>query len=200
MKRTIIIIAITVLFVLIHLAAFVALKWKSVEVTDPLKLRSDEKLLALELDEYNSILDGELPQDLTIKIYWRWNVDTNKPLSVEEITSYSVDFKQTIVVTSEEIERHLDSLKRINSSTIQATDAEHYVNVGLYYVIEAKEGWILKVSLNSCKGTDEAVSAYVNGFKVKPNPALYEAILPFISEEDREILGLYEEGIIPKDE
>ena len=163
------------------------------------KFNMDKSQLKNDLDRYNRILDKDLPEDLTLTIYWVWaDIDTWAPISIESLVSIGYGIHQkTFVVSSEEIAEHLESMKQLNSSTIQASNAEHFVNARLYYVLETGGAQILTVSLNNYCSDDEHVSAYLNGIKVKPNPTLFEAIRPFLPEEDREILDQDIEEVMP---
>jgi len=183
MKRIILII---VAVVLLLSAALVIFNWSAALV----KFNRDKSQLKNDLDRYNRILDKDLPEDLTLTIYWVWGtIDTTTPISIENLVSIGYGIHQkTFVISSEEIAEHLGSMKQLNSSTIQASNAEHYVDARLYYVLETRGTQILTVSLNNYCSDDENASVYLNGIKIKPNPALFEAIRPFLPEEDREIL------------
>ena len=181
------IIVLLIVAALLFSAALVILNWNEIK-------------LKFVLDRYNRILNRELPQDFTLKIYWMSPyIDTYMSVTVESIKTDYEEHTRTIVVTSKEMAKHLEALKQLNSSVIQTTDAFHRDDRRLYYVFETEGKSILDVSLFPGGGTDEGVNAYICGIKVKPNPALYEAIIPFLSEEDRKFLHLYEIGIISKD-
>ena len=206
MKRIITLIVAVVLFLS---AVFLVLNW-------------DDIRLNYFLDRYNRILEEESLQELTLTIYaiQPWTL-TQAPVSKETIMTGFQESKLTIVVTAEELAQSLEQLKALNSDTIQTRDVQaDYIDMRLYYVIKAGDKEILDVSLDAYLKADSEgyisangdredpdilANAFVNGIMVKANPALYEAILPFLSEEDREFLGLYDktinnEGVISREE
>lgn len=139
---------------------------------------------------YQQVMKGEIPEDLTLTVYYIPHyILTRAPLTVEDLKDMTCSVK--IVVESEELVRHLATLKHLNASVLQPAKEDYGINACFYYVFESGNQKILEVALQQYDGqTDADVGTFVYGIRVKRNSVLYEIILPFLSEFDREELGI----------
>ena len=139
---------------------------------------------------YQQVMEGEIPEDLTLTVYYIPHyILTRAPLTVEDLKDMTCSVK--IVVESEELVKHLATLKQLNASVLQPTEEDYGINACFYYVFELGNQKILEVVFQQYDGqTDSDVGTFVNGIRVESNSVLYEIILPFLSEFDREELGI----------
>lgn len=142
------------------------------------------KSLEAGLANYSRII-MDPPDDLRLKIYFIWpGTLTRFPWSAEHLMT--MEDVNTVVVESEELAKHSALLGKLNASAITPVDNDSYIDARLYYVFERDNGRpILEVIVN---GPNEAY--FVNGYEVEPTPLIYEIITPFLSDEDRAILGI----------
>jgi len=174
MKKIIITI---IAIVVILCAVLIVLNWNAIQ-------------LWCALSSYNRMLDSELPEDLTLTIYYvPADVLTRAPLTVDRLKKATYAVK--IVVPSGELSKHIATLKRLDSSTVHSRCAgdTHYLNARFYYVFATKSSEELEVVMESF-AYESGMNAFVNGIEVKSNPVLYEIVLPFLSDEDRSALRL----------
>lgn len=137
------------------------------------------------LNDYSKMVGGDLLEDLSLTIYY---IDpellTRIPVSTEDLMTFRG--VKIIVVESEKLENHLEQLRKLDASMLQPVQEESYINARLYYVFEAGDSdKILEVVISEIHG-----SVFVNGVEVEDNPVFYDLILPFLEDEDREILGI----------
>lgn len=156
---------------------------------------SDILQLRWAINHYQTVLGGELPEDLTLTIYYLpYYILTRAPLTVEDLMEMEATVK--IVVKSDELENHLSALKQLGSSAVQPTKEKFGLNARVYYIFETSDSEkLLEVAMQQFIGDTEAVGAFVNGIAVAKNPVLYEIIVPFLSEEDRNSSGINELSI-----
>lgn len=134
--------------------------------------------------DYTKMLDGPLPENLRLTIYY---IDPSVLTRVSISTDNLINFPgvKKIVVECEELKQHLERLKKLDASILQPVKEESYINARLHYVFETKKsGKILEVTISQIHG-----SVFINGIEVEDNPIFYELIDPFLTEEDRNILG-----------
>lgn len=135
--------------------------------------------------DYTQMVEGILPQDLRLTIYFLDpSILTRAPLSTDGLVTFPG--VKTIIVDSKELEGHMALLRELDASILQPVEELSYINARLYYVFEIGDSEkILEVVINEIHG-----SVFVNGIEVEDNPVFYELILPFLTEEDGEILGI----------
>ena len=136
------------------------------------------------LHDYIKMVEGDCPENLCLTIYYiDPEILTRKPLTAEELMSFPGVKK--IRVESEELAAHFELFKKLEPSILQPVEESSGINARLYYVFETGESSkILEVIV-----WDTCGSIFVNGIEVENNTVLYELIEPFLSEEDRNILG-----------
>lgn len=135
--------------------------------------------------DYSIMIEIGIPEDLHLTIYYiDPTILTRRPLNQEDLVTFPG--VEVIIVDSEEIAPHWEQLKELSPSTLQPVQEESYVNARLYYVFETRDsGKILEVVISEIHG-----SVFVNGMEVEDNPIFYKLINPFLSENDRNILGI----------
>lgn len=168
MKKTVIIICVLLCVLLLAVSAYLF----------------TPKSLEAGLAKYSRII-MDPPDDLRLKIYFIWpGTLTRFPLSAEHLMT--MEDVNTVVVESEELAKHSALLGKLNASAITPVDNDSYIDARLYYVFERDNGRpILEVIVN-----DPKEGYFVNGYEVEPTPLIYEIITPFLSDEDRAILGI----------
>lgn len=137
------------------------------------------------LDDYTKVVAGDLPEDLRLTIYYiSPSILTRVPVSAEAL----MDFPgvKTILVKFGELAAHSELLRKLEPSILQPVEEGSYIDARLYYVFEVGESEkILEVVISKIYGT-----VFVNGIEVENNAVFYELILPFLTEQDRSILGI----------
>jgi len=68
---------------------------------------------------------------------------------------------------------------------LQPVKEKTYINARLYYVLEVGTESLLGVVISDIHG-----SVFVNGEEVEDHPVFYEIIIPYLTDEDRTILGI----------
>lgn len=141
--------------------------------------------LQVALQDYVKMVDGDCPEDLRLTIYY---IDpailTRKPLTAEELKNFPG--VQTITVEAEELAKHFETFQKLTPSALKSVEENSGINARLYYVFETGDaGQILEVII-----CDSYSSVFVNGIEVENNSVFYELIEPFLSEEDRNVLGI----------
>ena len=136
------------------------------------------------LKDYSQII-MDIPEDVHLKIYYiDPHILTRIPLSVEKLMVFPG--MKAITIESEELAKHSTLLRKLDASIISAVNEESYIDARLYYAFETGNGnKFLEVIVNEINGP-----VFVNGYEVENNPIFYEIIVPFLSEEDRIILGI----------
>lgn len=136
------------------------------------------------MSKYLKTVEEKLPDDFRLTIYYLDpTVLTRVPLSKEDLQSFPGVVK--ITVEADELASHWELLKELNPDILQPVQEESYINARLYYFFEVGDSEkILEVIISNIYG-----SLFVNGFNVENNPVFYDLILPFLEDEDRQILG-----------
>lgn len=138
------------------------------------------------LNEYCQMIDGQMPEDLCLTIYYvdpstlsfyAWSKDNL--IAASNVTK--------IVVESDELATQWEYIQGMDMSVLQQDTQKTYVNARICYVFETSEGIILEVVLNGIQDSDPA---FINGIAVENHPVLYEVLLPFLTEDDCNILGI----------
>ena len=137
------------------------------------------------MSEYLKTVEEKLPDDLRLTIYYLDpTVLTRAPLSKEDLQSYPGVVK--ITVEAEELASHRELMKKLDPNILQPVQEESHINARLYYFFEVGDSEkILEVIISNIYG-----SVCVNDFEVENNPVFYDLILPFLEDEDRQILGI----------
>lgn len=162
----------------------------------PVRLRAS-------VNRYNRLLDGELPEDLTLTIYYVPSfILTRYPWSVEDLLKSESTVKR--VVRSDELAKNLQTLKWLGSADWQPSDEDMYLNARIYYVFESGGKKVLEVALWTHNGEGENVTpgAMVNGIQVKDHTAFVAAVVPFLPKEHKAAMGLLDvpDGSVDLDE
>ena len=137
------------------------------------------------MGDYLKTVQNKLPDDLRLTIYYLDpTVLTRAPLSKEDLQSYPGVVK--ITVEAEELASHRELMKKLDPNILQLVQEESHINARLYYFFEVGDSEkILEVIISNIYG-----SVCVNDFEVENNPVFYDLILPFLEDEDRQILGI----------
>lgn len=145
---------------------------------------SPSALLQKRMQYYSSAVDGELPDDLRLTIYYLSpSILTRVPLSSDQLISYSLTEK--IIVESSELVKYQELLQKMNVSALQTNSEETYMNARLYYVFSTEDNEkLLEVVLS-----DRARDPFVNGIQVKDSNIVFELITPFLPEDVRNMFG-----------
>jgi len=146
--------------------------------------------LRWEICGYQSAIE-ELPEDLTLTIYYMpHTILTRAPLTVDRLINNDSTVK--IVVTANELAKHVDALKRLDASDLQPASGEYWLNARFHYVFARGDQKILEVTRECYGKSDEMTADYalINGILVEEEAVLYEIVIPFMSEEDIENSGL----------
>lgn len=146
---------------------------------------SDSTPLQDAMNDYCKMVEGDMPDDLRLTIYYLDpTILTRRPLNQEDLVTFPG--VEVIIVDSEELAPHWEQLKEMSPSVLQPVQEESYINARLYYVFEAGDsGKILEVVISEIHG-----SAFVNGVEVEDNPIFYDLIVHFLADDDRDILGI----------
>ena len=160
---------------------------------------NDSVQLQWAIRRYQSALDNK---DLTLTIYYMYGRTVRLPQSVEDLIARDDTIK--IVVKADELAKNLDLLGQLNTTTVKpAKEVKEgfFLDAQFAYVFETDDSEkLLEVAMRQMVGDSEAVAAFVNGIAVEKDPILYEIILRFLTEEDRENLGFNILGFVPEEE
>ena len=135
------------------------------------------------LDNYIKAVEGDLPEDLHLTIYYLSpSYVTRRALSPESMIN--VTYTKKIVVESEELKEQLELLRKLDTSVLQPVIEKSEINTRLLYVFTTEKKILLQVDLTKINGT-----VFVNGFQVEDNPIFDELIEPFLTEDYFETMG-----------
>ena len=136
------------------------------------------------LQDYTQMVEGNCPEDLCLTIYYiDPHILTRKPISATELMNFPGVKK--VIVESETLATQFERFKKLDASILKPIEENSDINARLYYVFETGEsGKILEVTI-----CDADSSVIVNGIEVETNSVFYELIEPFLSQEDRNMLG-----------
>lgn len=137
------------------------------------------------LAEYSKVVEGDPPEDIRLTIYYLSPmILTRVPLSGDDLATFPG--VGIITVSSEELASHWALLKELTPSMLKPVQEESYMNARLYYVFETGDSnKILEVVISEIHGT-----VFINGIEVEDNPIFYDLIIPFLTEESRNVLGI----------
>ena len=128
---------------------------------------------------FSKVVEEEIPRDLRLTVYYiSPAIFTRMPVSIEGLKTFS-DVKK-IVIESEELAEHAESLIMLDASSLQPAEEDRYIDARLYYVFERWTGQ--KVLEVTSRGFGDYV--FVNGYPVEHTSVLYEIIDPFLTEDD----------------
>lgn len=140
------------------------------------------------LQDYERIVNGELPEDIRLTIYcMEANLATRIPLSVEDVIRLH---KYKTVVDAEKLIANQTALQKLSSAKLHPLQGDYYLNARVYYVFDIGEtGKILEVAMWCYDdGPGYGYGVFVNGIAVRECPVLFELIEPFLTEEIRDML------------
>ena len=134
--------------------------------------------------EFSDSMASGIPEDLRLTIYF---VDpgllTRNPWSVEDLIN--AEGVKVIEVTDAQLRNEWPLTDKIDTSMLQSAQQKGYLNARLYYVFKTHRGKLLDVAISDIGG-----HVFVNGIEVEHNSLFYEIILPFLTGEDRQMLGI----------
>lgn len=151
---------------------------------------SPRKQLANSMEAYTQMLETALPEDLRLTIYYlSTDILTNRPLGAEDLIQCSST--QKIVVEAEELAEHKELLKKLDASILQPAKEKSYINARLYYVFEVDDSEkLLEVVVSPEQLGKIYGDVVVNGIAVEDDPVFYELIMPFLTEDAHEKMGI----------
>ena len=128
--------------------------------------------------KFVEMVNEGIPEDLVLTIcYMHHDTCTRVPQSADRLMTVTYDKK--VVIGAKELAANRESLKKIGFDDLRLYDGGYPVNARLCYEFTTEEGKLLQVVYSS-------VGIHtVNGIPVEYNPGFYEAIIPFLKEEDR---------------
>lgn len=146
---------------------------------------SNSAKLRWELYDYEKMMQGDIPEDLRLTIYYmNPKILTRFPLDIDQMVSFRETKK--IVVSSEKLALYLPLLKNLTHSVLQPVEEETYLNARLYYVFETgNSDKILEIAISYIHS-----NVFVNGTEVEDNPIFYEIIDPFLTDDAHSTLGI----------
>lgn len=142
------------------------------------------------MEGYTRMLEGDLPENLRLTIYYMSTaILTYVPLSAEDLIRCSNTSK--IVIEADELATNLGLLKKVDASILQPVQEESYINARLYYVFEVGDSEkLLEVTVTPTHLDKIYGHVVVNGIEVEDNPIFYELIIPFLTEDAHNALGI----------
>lgn len=144
------------------------------------------------MKDYTKMLEGDLPEDLRLTIYYMSTaILTRYPYGIDDLVKFAGSHSQTIVVEAEELAAHKELLKKLDASKLQPVQEESYINARLYYVFEVGDSEKLLEVVVTPEFLDK-INGYVvvNGIEVEDNEIFYELIIPFLTEDAHNKLGI----------
>ena len=140
------------------------------------------------LMNYSRIVEGDMPEDIRLTIYYiPPDTLTRIPVTPEQLKTFTFPSVTVITVGAEELKPYWENMKKVNASNLHVVEEKTYVNARLYYVLEIGESLqLLDVVVNSTIHG----GVFVNGVEVENHPVIYEIISPFLSEHDRDVLNI----------
>ena len=140
--------------------------------------------ISFALHEYSQMTESGIPEDICLTIYF---VDpgllTRYPWSVDDLVG--ADCVRIVNVSYNQIEKHSALLGKLDASILLPAKENRYLDARLYYVFETDRGRLLEVAISDIGG-----NVFVNGIEVAHDPVFYDILVPFLSEEDRSMLGI----------
>lgn len=136
--------------------------------------------LHCELRDFSKTLEQETLDGLTLKIYYIGpDVLTQMPLRVSDLVEGKVH-PQVIVVDSEDLKEHIDSLNRLNINNLVPVRYKSHLHSRMCYIFETdNKAKILEVAF----GGLENPTVFVNGIEVAYNDVFRDIVEPFVTEE-----------------
>lgn len=137
------------------------------------------------LAEYGKVVEGKLPEDIRLTIYYiDPNIYTRVPLSKDALITFPG--VKMITVQSGELASEWELLKELKPSILQPIQEGSYINARLCYIFEVgNSNEILEVIISQIHG-----NVFVNGIEVEDHPVFYKLIGSFLTDQDRETLGI----------
>lgn len=128
--------------------------------------------------KFVEMVNEGIPEDLVLTIYYTSPLNcTRRPTTADDFKN-SI-FNKKIVIDSEELATNLESLRKINLEILRLYDSGYPTNTRFCYEFTTNEETLLQVVL-AAGGNNT-----VNGIPVEFSSTFYEAVRPFLTEEDR---------------
>lgn len=136
------------------------------------------------MSKYTEIINKEKVKELYLTIHFiDPHIFTRMPLSTEDLIAFPG--VTCIDVAPGRLAEHIELLKSLNASSLTIAEEKEGLNARIYYVIgSASCGKLLEIVINYAGG-----NVFVNGIEVKDAPIFYELILPFLTQEERSVIG-----------
>ena len=136
--------------------------------------------LHYELRDFSKTLEQGTLDGLTLKIYYIGpDVLTQMVLRVSDLVEGKA-CSQVIVVDSEDLKEHIDSLNRLNINNLVPVRYKSHLHARMCYIFETdNKEKILEVAF----GGFENPTVFVNGIEVAYNDVFRDIVEPFVTEE-----------------
>ena len=136
------------------------------------------------MNDYCKMVEGNPPEDIRLTIYYLSpKILTRAPLSEDDLVTFPG--VGIITVSSGELAAYWPLLHKLTPAMLKPVQEGSYMNARLYYVFEyGDSNKLLEVVISQIHGT-----VFVNGIEVEDNPVFYDLIIPFLTEESRNVLG-----------
>ena len=129
-------------------------------------------------DDYSRILAQELPDDLSLKIYYIGPlIATRAPLTVDDL----IHFRNVheIDIDSAHLKEHIDLLQQLKADHLVPVKQTSFLDAKLCYIFETdSDGKVLEVAFGGI-----ANSVFVNGIEVENNDIFLQVLDPFVAED-----------------
>lgn len=133
---------------------------------------------------YYEVVNSTLSEDFTLKI---WFVDpeilTRKPLTEDELKKF--DGVKEIVVESQRMREYIGVLRALSAAKLTPVTEDIGINARIYYEFSTNNEKVLGVTINQVHN-----GVFVNGIAVKDSAIFYDVIIPFLSKDDCNLLGI----------
>lgn len=132
------------------------------------------------------LIENEEINDLCLTIYYiDTTMLTNFPLNVDQLIG-SV-FTKRVVVNGSELDTFINLFKNIDyKALISVKEESSYLDARLYYILESKKnGKLIDVVIGGGNPDNSKSSIWINDCEIENCAILYDLILPFLPEDDR---------------
>lgn len=124
-----------------------------------------------------------IEDDLSLTIYYM-NPLSRLRYPMNDIRLINGGYEHKVTIQSNQLKEHINLLNQVNNITLRPVIFKFYPNTRLFYEFKTKKGdRVLSVSM---QGVSKYM--YVNGHRVKANDLFYEIIMPFLQNDEVEVL------------
>lgn len=140
--------------------------------------------IRIAMREFTNNVAAGISEDLRLTVYFvNPTLLTRYPWSVEDLIN--AEKVKIIEIPSDKLKNEFLLVDKLATSALQPAQQKGYLNARLYYVFETPRGKLLEIAISDIGG-----HVFVNGIEVEHDPVFYEILVPYISKEDREMLGI----------